>query len=124
MTSFTRKLYARDPAAAMAFYRQSKHDRIMSEHPASPITLAGEHHASRFPAAPRTFGTRPQPPLPDVRDDALEAEFLRDKRWAVRPKGALGTCGWIDGKAWSVRFVTASCAEHAVALAEKAGGCF
>lgn len=25
--------------------------------------------------------------------------------WAIRPAGALGTCGWIDGVPWTVRYV-------------------
>ena len=34
----------------------------------------------------------------------LTATKLRNG-WAIRPKGALGTCGWIDGKAWTVWYV-------------------
>jgi len=26
--------------------------------------------------------------------------------WAIRPVGALGTCGWINGKPWTVQYVT------------------
>ena len=36
-----------------------------------------------------------------------EATHLRDDSYAVRPKGALGTCGWINGIAWTVVYVTA-----------------
>jgi hypothetical protein len=25
--------------------------------------------------------------------------------WAIRPAGALGTCGWIDGVPWTVQYV-------------------
>ena len=25
--------------------------------------------------------------------------------WAIRPKGALGTCGWINGIPWQVVYV-------------------
>lgn len=25
--------------------------------------------------------------------------------WALRPVGALGTCGWVKGVPWTVRFV-------------------
>lgn len=25
--------------------------------------------------------------------------------WAIRPAGALGTCGWINGVPWTVRYV-------------------
>lgn len=32
MTSYTRKLYSRDPAAAVAFHRQSKVERAMATH--------------------------------------------------------------------------------------------
>jgi len=48
----------------------------------------------------------------------LEATHLRDNRWAVRPAGQLGTCGW-HPKPWSVVYVTASTAAAAVAKAEK-----
>jgi len=34
----------------------------------------------------------------------LEAVKLRES-WAIKPKGTLGTCGWIDGKPWSVIYV-------------------
>lgn len=43
----------------------------------------------------------------------LEATHLRDNRYAVRPKGALGTCGWINGKAWQVVYVRARNAAEA-----------
>ena len=36
----------------------------------------------------------------------LEATLLRDNRWAVRPQGQLGTCGW-HPKPWEVVYVTA-----------------
>lgn len=44
----------------------------------------------------------------------LEATYLRGNRWAVRPKGNLGTCGWINGIPWTVRYVNARSAEEAV----------
>lgn len=25
--------------------------------------------------------------------------------WAIRPKGALGTCGWINGIPWTVTYL-------------------
>lgn len=25
--------------------------------------------------------------------------------WVIRPRGALGTCGWINGVGWAARFV-------------------
>jgi hypothetical protein len=48
----------------------------------------------------------------------LEAVDLRaDNRWAVRPIGQLGTCGWVCGFHWNVVYVTASSAEVAVSKA-------
>lgn len=44
----------------------------------------------------------------------LEAVHLRDNRYAVRPRGALGTCGWIDNRAWSVIYVNANSPEAAI----------
>jgi hypothetical protein len=35
---------------------------------------------------------------------ALEATPGR-KSWIVRPAGALGTCGWIGGRAWEAVYV-------------------
>lgn len=26
--------------------------------------------------------------------------------WALRPAGELGTCGWVNGVPWTVRYVT------------------
>ena len=49
----------------------------------------------------------------------LEATHLRDRRYAVRPEGAVGTCGWIDGQPWQVIYVTAASPEQAVARAQK-----
>ena len=43
----------------------------------------------------------------------LEATNLRDNRYAVRPAGQLGTCGW-HPRPWTVVFVTASSPEQAV----------
>ena len=48
----------------------------------------------------------------------MEATHLRDNRWAVRPKGQLGTCGW-HPYAWTVIFVTARNAEQAIRKAIK-----
>lgn len=48
-----------------------------------------------------------------------EATHLRDRRWAVRPKGRLGTCGWIGDVAWTVVYVTADDARQALARAAK-----
>lgn len=44
----------------------------------------------------------------------MTATRLRENLWAVRPKGSLGTCGWIDGKAWTVKYVRAQSAEEAL----------
>ena len=44
----------------------------------------------------------------------LEATQLRDHRWAVRPIGRLGTCGWDEGVAWTVFYVKAHSGEEAI----------
>ena len=49
----------------------------------------------------------------------LEATHLRDNRYAVRPEGTLGTCGWIGGKAWTVIYVNASNPAEAIKKATK-----
>ena len=54
----------------------------------------------------------------------LEATYLRNGEYAVRPHGALGTCGWINGCAWTVVYVKARTASDAIRLAEKRGGVF
>jgi hypothetical protein len=43
---------------------------------------------------------------------------LRGRRWAVRPEGQLGTCGW-SPCAWTVIYVNASNAAEAVRKAMK-----
>ena len=43
--------------------------------------------------------------------EELEATPVGSGRWAVRPLGALGTCGWINGVAWSARYVHAKSAK-------------
>ena len=48
----------------------------------------------------------------------LEATHLRDNRWAVRPEGQLGTCGFYP-KAWTVIYVKARSADEAIKKAEK-----
>lgn len=49
----------------------------------------------------------------------LEATYLRDNRYAVRPVGALGTCGWLsDGRPWAVIYVTAPSLKAAVRKAQ------
>ena len=51
----------------------------------------------------------------------LEATHLSGRRWAVRPAGALGTCGW-SPEPWTVIYVTASDAQTAVQKALKIKG--
>ena len=53
----------------------------------------------------------------------MEATHLRDNRWAVRPIGCLGTCGWRNGVAWTVIYVTARSAEEAVRKAARRASC-
>jgi len=48
----------------------------------------------------------------------LEVERLRTC-WVVRPKGQLGTHGWVDGKAWSAYFSRAATAERALVEAKR-----
>ena len=43
----------------------------------------------------------------------LEALHMRDNLYAVRPVGALGTCGW-SPVAWAVQWVRARSPEEAV----------
>ena len=50
----------------------------------------------------------------------LEATRLRDNKWAVRPKGCLGTCGWHEGVAWTAVFVTAYNEREAIIRGELA----
>ncbi len=42
-----------------------------------------------------------------------EATHLRDNKWAVKPHGQLGTCGW-SPRPWTVVFVNARSAEEAL----------
>lgn len=46
-------------------------------------------------------------------DVKLEATHIRDRLWAVRPEGQLGTCGWTP-EPWTVLYVHASTASVAV----------
>lgn len=48
----------------------------------------------------------------------LEATALRGDRWAVRPEGQLGTCGW-HPEPWTVIYVKAVSAVDAVTKAER-----
>ena len=43
----------------------------------------------------------------------LEALHLSGRRYAVRPQGAIGTCGWIAGQPWQVTYVEANNEKHA-----------
>jgi len=43
----------------------------------------------------------------------LEATLLRNGRYAVHPRGALGTCGFFPYP-WSVAYVNANSEEHAI----------
>lgn len=49
----------------------------------------------------------------------LEATHLRGTLWAVRPAGRLGTCGFYP-YAWTVQYVRARTAAHAIARARSA----
>lgn len=48
----------------------------------------------------------------------LEAVYLRNGKWAVRPAGKLGTCGF-HPKPWTAIYVKARSAEEAIKKAEK-----
>ena len=48
-----------------------------------------------------------------------EAVHLRGNRYAVRPVGKLGTCGWhSDGRPWAVTYTDARSADDAVKKVE------
>jgi hypothetical protein len=47
-----------------------------------------------------------------------EATYLRDNRYAVHPKGQLGTCGWYPVP-WTVVYVNARSPEAAIRKAER-----
>lgn len=48
-----------------------------------------------------------------------EATSLGGRRYAVRPKGCLGTCGWHAGVAWTVIYVNADSPSRAIIEARK-----
>ena len=50
----------------------------------------------------------------------LEAIHLRANRWAVRPQGQLGTCGWYP-EPWNVVYVNARSAADAIRKAQRKG---
>jgi len=35
----------------------------------------------------------------------FDATPLRGGTYAIRPVGALGTCGWVNGEPWTVRYL-------------------
>jgi hypothetical protein len=39
--------------------------------------------------------------------------------WAVRPEGALGAAGWIEGKPWVIKYVRASSKQNAIEKSTK-----
>lgn len=43
-----------------------------------------------------------------------EATNLRGNLYAIRPLGALGTCGWINGEAWAATYINARSAPDAM----------
>ena len=53
-------------------------------------------------------------------NDALEATELRDGRYAVRPKGRLGTCGFYPCS-WTVHYVRARSESEAIRKSVAAG---
>ena len=48
-----------------------------------------------------------------------DATLLRTGRYAVHPVGCLGTCGWVNGVAWQVRYINARNAVEAIRKALK-----
>ena len=44
----------------------------------------------------------------------FEATHLRYNHYAVRPTGCLGTCGWKNGRAWTVCYVNARNEQDAI----------
>lgn len=48
----------------------------------------------------------------------LEADQLRSGKWAVRPVGQLGTCGWYP-EPWTVQYVSARSGAEAIHIAKR-----
>ena len=46
----------------------------------------------------------------------LEATEIRHNEYAVRPKDALGTHGWIKNKPWQVQYIKANSAKQAIEM--------
>ncbi len=53
-----------------------------------------------------------------IHEIELEATHLRGRKYAVRPKGQLGTCGWYPC-AWTVQYITAHSPEQAILKARR-----
>ena len=54
---------------------------------------------------------------PFITNVELEATPLRDGKWAVRPKGQLGTCGF-HPIPWTVQYIRARSAAEAIRKAK------
>lgn len=48
----------------------------------------------------------------------LEADQLRSGKWAVRPAGQLGTCGWYP-EPWTIQYVSARSEAEAIRVAKR-----
>lgn len=48
----------------------------------------------------------------------LEADQLRSGKWAVRPVGQLGTCGWYP-EPWTIQYVSARSEAEAIKVAKR-----
>lgn len=48
----------------------------------------------------------------------LEADKLRSGKWAVRPVGQLGTCGWYP-EPWTIQYVSARSEAEAIKVAKR-----
>lgn len=48
----------------------------------------------------------------------LEAIQLRSGKWAVRPVGQLGTCGWYP-EPWTIQYVSARSEAEAIRVAKR-----
>jgi len=56
--------------------------------------------------------------MSDQQPIEYEATHLRGNRWAVRPLGQLGTCGW-HPVPWTVQYINARSADEAVRKAKQ-----
>jgi hypothetical protein len=48
----------------------------------------------------------------------LEADQLHSGKWAVRPIGQLGTCGWYP-EPWTIQYVSARSESEAIKVAKR-----